>query len=124
MMPVLRTREAAAYIGFAASTLEKMRVVGNGPRYIQLGPRAVGYLVEDLDDYARARRRASTSDAGDTIGEASEPPVSQPEPRLEPASQAASRCRRRRKADETVGAVDPKARRQRRQNADQTTQGP
>jgi predicted DNA-binding transcriptional regulator AlpA len=61
---ILRTPAAANYIGYAESTLEKKRVDGSGPRYVKLGPRAVGYTIDDLDAYIEARRRASTSDPG------------------------------------------------------------
>ena len=46
---VLRTREAAAYLGLAASTLEKRRLREEGPRFVRLGGRAIGYRIEDLD---------------------------------------------------------------------------
>jgi hypothetical protein len=58
----LRTRDAAAYVGLAARTLEKLRVVGGGPPYLKLG-KAVVYEIDDLDAWAQARRRASTSEA-------------------------------------------------------------
>ena len=59
---VLRTPEAAKYLGLAVSTLEKFRLTGDGPRFVRIGVRAVGYLVEDLDSWLRARVRRSTSD--------------------------------------------------------------
>ena len=58
----LRTPDAAAYLGISASTLEKYRVFGGGPRYHKLG-RVVVYLVSDLDAFAQAQPRASTSDS-------------------------------------------------------------
>jgi hypothetical protein len=61
---VLRTRDAARYLGLASSTLEKMRLLGNGPRFIRLGFRAIGYEVGDLDTFIDAGRRTSTSDLG------------------------------------------------------------
>ena len=59
--PKLRTREAAAYIGLAKSTLEKLRLTGNGPPYIRIG-RVVVYDPDDLDHWLAAHRRLSTSD--------------------------------------------------------------
>jgi hypothetical protein len=44
----LRTPDAAAYVGLAASTLNKMRVRGDGPVYSKLG-RIVVYDVADLE---------------------------------------------------------------------------
>jgi predicted DNA-binding transcriptional regulator AlpA len=66
---ILRTPDAARYLGLAASTLEKMRVHGgNGPKWVRLGPRAVGYAVPDLDAFIEAGHRRSTSDTG-PVGE-------------------------------------------------------
>jgi predicted DNA-binding transcriptional regulator AlpA len=61
---VLRTPDAALYLGLTASTLEKMRLTGDGPRFIRLGARAVGYARDDLDAFVDAGRRRSTSDPG------------------------------------------------------------
>jgi predicted DNA-binding transcriptional regulator AlpA len=60
----LRTPQAAAYVGLAASTLEKFRLSGKGPVYEKAGPKIVVYRVEDLDAWLTARRRTSTSDPG------------------------------------------------------------
>ena len=59
---VLRTPAAAEYVGFAASTLEKMRLTGDGPRFIRLGDRAVGYDIRDLDAWLDERRDTGTDD--------------------------------------------------------------
>ncbi len=56
---ILRTRKAASYVGLSASTLEKMRLSGDGPRFVRLG-RVVGYDVQDLDAWID-QRRAQTS---------------------------------------------------------------
>lgn len=63
--PKLRTPAAAEYLGMGESTLEKLRLTGDGPRYSKLGKRTVVYDEGDLDEYAAARRRRSTSDPGD-----------------------------------------------------------
>lgn len=60
---ILRTAEAAAYCGSAASTFEKLRLTGGGPVYSKIGRRVV-YRVEDLDAWLMENRRRSTSDAG------------------------------------------------------------
>lgn len=57
----LRTPEAAAYLGLSKSTLEKYRITGDGPRYAKLS-KIVVYLTEDLDAWADARMRNSTSE--------------------------------------------------------------
>ena len=60
---ILRTSEAAEYVGLSRSTLEKMRLSGDGPRSIRLGGRAVGYDVRDLDEWLD-HQRESTDDGG------------------------------------------------------------
>lgn len=59
---ILRTPEAAAYCGSAASTFEKFRLSGNGPAFIRLGNRAVGYDIGDLDHWIDSQRHWSTSE--------------------------------------------------------------
>lgn len=58
---MLRTAEAAEYCGSSASTFEKLRLFGGGPRYVKLGRRVV-YDQADLDAWLDANRRASTSE--------------------------------------------------------------
>jgi predicted DNA-binding transcriptional regulator AlpA len=67
---VLRTQEAAEYVGLSASTLEKFRLTGDGPVYQKSGPKIVVYRVEDLDAWLNAGRRRSTSDNGLAASEA------------------------------------------------------
>lgn len=59
----LSTREAAEWLGLSPRTLDRYRVSGGGPAFHRFGGR-VRYLAEDLDDWASARRRLSTSDDG------------------------------------------------------------
>ena len=59
----LNTREAAAHLGLSTRTLDRYRVSGEGPVFLRFGGR-VRYLREDLDAWARTRRRKSTSDDG------------------------------------------------------------
>jgi hypothetical protein len=61
---VLRTPEAAKYVGLSPSTLEKLRLTGNGPVYQKAGTKIVVYRVDDLDAWLNAGRRNSTSDNG------------------------------------------------------------
>ena len=56
----LHTIPAADYLGLSPRTLEKLRILGGGPMYHKLGRRVV-YAIEDIDQWAAARRRASTS---------------------------------------------------------------
>lgn len=67
----LRTSEAADYLGLAKSTLERMRIRGNGPNFRVLGAKVVIYAVTDLDDFAG--RDVRTSTAQDNIGKENTP---------------------------------------------------
>jgi predicted DNA-binding transcriptional regulator AlpA len=66
---ILRTPAAAEYLGVATATLEKQRIKGGGPRFIKIGPKLVGYTIEDLDAHIEAGRRTSTSDPGGAASE-------------------------------------------------------
>jgi predicted DNA-binding transcriptional regulator AlpA len=70
---IYRTPAAAKYLDMSESTLEKGRLTGTGPRFVRLGPRAVGYTVEDLDAYIDAGRRTSTSDDGTNLSDPAKP---------------------------------------------------
>ena len=58
---MLRTPEAAAYLGLSAATLAKWRVVGSGPRFHKLG-RVVVYDPADLRAWLDDRTRRSTAE--------------------------------------------------------------
>lgn len=60
----LRTPDAAKYLSLSTSTLNKMRLRGDGPRYIKLGAHAVAYDLVDLNTWLDERRRWNTSDNG------------------------------------------------------------
>lgn len=57
---IVRTPEAAQYLGLSPSTLEKLRVVGDGPRFIRLGVRAIGYDLAELDNWIEGRVASNT----------------------------------------------------------------
>lgn len=58
----LRCPEAADYLRLSSSTLAKMRVRGDGPRYSKAGPRVVLYSQDELDAWLATRVRRSTSE--------------------------------------------------------------
>lgn len=58
----MRTPQAADYVALAVSTLTKMRLRGDGPPFVKVGPRAVAYRKADLDAWLAARVRHSTSE--------------------------------------------------------------
>jgi predicted DNA-binding transcriptional regulator AlpA len=64
----MRTPEAAKYVALAESTLTKMRLTGDGPLFVKVGPRAVAYRKADLDAWLAARVRRSTSGASQVEG--------------------------------------------------------
>jgi len=57
----LNNEEAARFLSLSPRTLEKHRVIGDGPRFRKLGRRIV-YAVGDLEAWADARACESTSD--------------------------------------------------------------
>ena len=60
-MSLLTQREAALVLRLSERTLERMRRVGNGPRFIRISHRAIRYRQQDLDAHVAARVVASTS---------------------------------------------------------------
>jgi predicted DNA-binding transcriptional regulator AlpA len=59
--PLLKPEEAGDYVGFTEGWLAKLRMRGDGPKFIKLG-RKVRYQRNDLDQWIAAGRSASTSD--------------------------------------------------------------
>lgn len=54
------TEGASRHIGLAVSTLEKLRLTGDGPPFVKLG-RSVRYRISDLEAYLAERVVESTS---------------------------------------------------------------
>jgi excisionase family DNA binding protein len=63
--PLLTTSDAAAYLGIAKNTLEKMRVYGrrndNAPRFVRMGT-SIRYDPDELDAYIERNSAISTSE--------------------------------------------------------------
>ncbi|TIQ44618.1 helix-turn-helix domain-containing protein [Mesorhizobium sp.] len=57
---ILRTDDAARYVGISPSTLSKMRLRGEGPPYAKIGKRIVVYDKGDLAHWLASMRRLST----------------------------------------------------------------
>jgi excisionase family DNA binding protein len=57
----INTIRAAEYVGIAASTLEKLRCHGGGPRFAKRG-RLVRYRLSDLDTWMSETLVQSTSE--------------------------------------------------------------
>lgn len=60
---LLTTMEAAVALRVTEGYLAKMRVSGDGPVYVRVGPRLIRYRASDLRAYVEARRERSTSEA-------------------------------------------------------------
>lgn len=63
---LFRPPRAAAYVGLSVSTLAKQRLRGDGPKFVRLSPRAIGYLQADLDEWLADKRFGSTSEYSPT----------------------------------------------------------
>jgi predicted DNA-binding transcriptional regulator AlpA len=58
---LLRTQEAARFLGISLRTLEKHRTYGTGPVYRKIGGRVL-YTVRDLESWSSIGSRKSTRD--------------------------------------------------------------
>jgi hypothetical protein len=57
----LNVQVAARFLGLSVSTLNKLRLSGNGPQYMKL-TRRVLYDLRDLESWAAAQKRNHTSE--------------------------------------------------------------
>jgi hypothetical protein len=58
---LLTTNEAAAFLKVSSWWLAKVRISGDGPRFIKMG-RSVRYSLPALEEFKRANARGSTSE--------------------------------------------------------------
>lgn len=58
---LLTCDQAAKQLALSKSTLAKMRLRGDGPIYVKLGPRRVAYREKDLEVWVAKNRFQSTS---------------------------------------------------------------
>lgn len=58
---LLSPEQASNHLGLSMSTLAKMRLRGDGPSFIKLGPRRVAYRETDLEEWIDSNRFRSTS---------------------------------------------------------------
>jgi len=59
---ILNVATAARFLGLSPSTLAKMRLYGNSPKYLKLGRRVL-YRRTDLEAWLESRVAHDTSDA-------------------------------------------------------------
>lgn len=58
----MRAAQAAEYVQLSPATLAKMRLRGDGPKFIKAGARVVLYAQDELDRWLSDRTRRSTSE--------------------------------------------------------------
>ena len=63
---LLKTPDAALWLGLSPRTLEKHRCYGTGPAFHKLGGRVV-YSIESLEAWVALGLRRSTSDPGSGV---------------------------------------------------------
>ena len=54
-LKILSENEIAERIGSPPRTLQRWRATGEGPPYVRLGPRRIGYRVEDVSAWLESR---------------------------------------------------------------------
>ena len=59
---LMKTEQAAAYLGLSESLLNKLRLTGGGPIFVRLAGRSIRYRRADLDSWVAASAKASTSE--------------------------------------------------------------
>lgn len=57
-------KQAAKLLGLSPKTLQKLRIVGGGPKYVFVSARCIRYRLMDLREWQESRLRTSTSDPG------------------------------------------------------------
>lgn len=62
MSPLLRQRQAASLIALSTRTLERLRCIGGGPKFVRLSCGRIAYREEDLASWVEARIVSSTSE--------------------------------------------------------------
>ena len=65
---VLTEDEAARMLRLSARTMQRLRLDGDGPRFVKLTGRRIGYAIGDLQAWVRARSVASTSNSTVRLG--------------------------------------------------------
>jgi predicted DNA-binding transcriptional regulator AlpA len=63
MQPLLTQKDAASLLSLSTRTLERLRCVGGGPRFVKMGKGSVRYSIADLEAWVASRTIANTSEA-------------------------------------------------------------
>jgi predicted DNA-binding transcriptional regulator AlpA len=75
---LLRTREAAKFVGFSPRTMESYRHNGGGPPFVKIRDYAVRYVLRDLLTWIDARKRTLTLDPDEEAIFDGEPDATKP----------------------------------------------
>ncbi len=59
---IMNELQAAKWLGLSERTLQKFRLEGGGPEFIELTTRRRGYTMAALEAWVATRKRRSTSD--------------------------------------------------------------
>jgi hypothetical protein len=59
---IMNEKEAAKWLNLSERTLQKLRLEGGGPAFVELTVRRRGYTMAALEAWVAARQRRSTSD--------------------------------------------------------------
>jgi predicted DNA-binding transcriptional regulator AlpA len=49
----MNTEELAKFLGMGVSTIEQLRLNGNGPKFVKFGKKAIRYQVDDVIQWGR-----------------------------------------------------------------------
>ena len=61
--PLINEKDAAKLLNLSGRALQRARLEGGGPRYVQLTTRRIAYRLEDIEGWIAARLVSSTSEA-------------------------------------------------------------
>jgi predicted DNA-binding transcriptional regulator AlpA len=62
MAPLLKQREAALRLTLSVRSMERLRVLGGGPKFVRLSRGRIAYREEDLAEWIAKRVVSSTSE--------------------------------------------------------------
>lgn len=55
--PVLSEKQLLDWLGIASATASRWRLIGEGPPFVQLGPRRIGYRRRAIEQWLAERER-------------------------------------------------------------------
>jgi predicted DNA-binding transcriptional regulator AlpA len=64
MQPLLTQKQCAEMLGLSERTLERLRTMGTGPKFIRIG-HSIRYRPEDVQSWLASRIVSSTSEAAE-----------------------------------------------------------